>query len=290
MPTHNRGDRLNRAIKSVENQTFPNWELIVVDNRSTDNTKEVVSDFITKDDRIIYLYSPEKGVSSARNHGISTSKGSYVCFLDDDDLFLPNHLKVLEQSIIKNKFKEAFYKTFGILKFDSGVEEKQNLALLDKEENQVDYLLTHMTPINCICISKSILRKFKFDQSLVVAEDCHLWLRIASQYPVVCIPRYTCIYNIGSGSASAGSVRTYQLYIHSYKYIFKDINVKGSLKVETKNRILAKQYFWLMMEYANEKKLFELLKSYYMFVRLSKSLKELKTFLSVLKNSLGHTR
>lgn len=286
MPTFNRGHLIESAIRSVINQVYQSWELIIVDNASEDNTCGVIRDFSKTEKRIKYFYIPEKGVSKARNFGIQKAKGDFVCFLDDDDLYLPNFLLKLNEGILKHNSKKGFYRSFAILKNFNGNEHKQEIIFNSSAENNVQYLLTNMITPNCVCVSRKILDDYFFDSSLIVAEDCHLWLRIASEYPVICVPSHTSVYNIGSQTASTGSIQTYKRYIKSYQYIFNDKSVGKFLDKETMNRVLAKQYFWLMTEYGKERKLFKLVESYFMFVGLSKSLKEMRTFLSVLKDSL----
>lgn len=91
LPTFNRADVIGRAIKSVQAQTFTDWELIIVDDGSTDDTAMVVRDL---DPRIRYIYQDNKGVSSARNTGLDQSRGQYIAFLDSDDEWLPHFLEI----------------------------------------------------------------------------------------------------------------------------------------------------------------------------------------------------
>lgn len=101
MPTYNRAYIIRRAIHSVLNQTYTNFELIIIDDGSTDNTAEVVKSF--NDSRIIYIkHARNLGIASARNTGIGISQGEYIAFLDSDDEWLPNKLR--EQLIA---FEEA---------------------------------------------------------------------------------------------------------------------------------------------------------------------------------------
>ena len=88
IPTFNRRQLLKEAIESVLNQTYDNWELIIIDDQSTDNTKEMVESYIKKDKRIKYYLNPKKGGNAARNYGIMKAKGEYIAFLDDDDISL----------------------------------------------------------------------------------------------------------------------------------------------------------------------------------------------------------
>jgi glycosyltransferase involved in cell wall biosynthesis len=118
IPTYNRANLLPRAIKSVLNQTFQDFELIVVDDGSTDNTRKVVEEFQKGDSRVKYFYKENGGPGSARNFGLKNAKGNFVIFLDSDDMFLPY---ILEEEIEeKYKFQE-FVKNISQLSFGIGV-------------------------------------------------------------------------------------------------------------------------------------------------------------------------
>ncbi len=94
VPTYNREKLIPQAIDSVLAQTYKNWELIIVDDRSTDGTKELVKKYIEKDNRIKYILNTHnQGPSGARNQGLEIAKGEYIAFLDSDDVWRKNHLK-----------------------------------------------------------------------------------------------------------------------------------------------------------------------------------------------------
>jgi len=95
IPAYNQAKYLRDAIDSVLNQTFQDLELIIVDDGSTDETRDIVSSY--NHNKITYIYQENQGLSSARNTGIKSSNGSYLAFLDSDDLFLPN---IIEDQII----------------------------------------------------------------------------------------------------------------------------------------------------------------------------------------------
>src|SRR5438046_1054531 len=84
--TFNRAWCIERAIKSITGQTSKNWELLIIDDGSTDNTKEVVKPWLS-DQRIKYFFKKNEGVGSARNFGVSVAENKFVCFLDSDDEF-----------------------------------------------------------------------------------------------------------------------------------------------------------------------------------------------------------
>ena len=103
IPTYNRSNFIAAAIKSVLNQTYTNWELFIIDDGSTDNTKEVVSNF--NDPRILYKYQNNQERSAARNNGIKIAKGEWICFLDSDDAYKKHHLETFNLFIESNKIK-----------------------------------------------------------------------------------------------------------------------------------------------------------------------------------------
>ena len=100
-PTYNRADYLPDAIKCVQTQTFSNYEHIIVDDGSTDDTRQLVSEYAKADPRIVYIGQENKGRSIARNVGIDASKSGFICFLDSDDFWKPEHLEVLHKETSK---------------------------------------------------------------------------------------------------------------------------------------------------------------------------------------------
>ena len=101
LPTYNRDKFISSAIISVIKQHFTKWELIIIDDGSTDKTKDIVLSY--DDDRIFYYYQENQERSIARNNGISHAKGDWICFLDSDDAFKENHLSSFYETICKTK-------------------------------------------------------------------------------------------------------------------------------------------------------------------------------------------
>lgn len=102
-PTYNRSDLLKKAIESSLVQTFENWEMIIIDDNSSDNTEIVVQEYVKKDSRIKYYKNQGKGACAARNLGIEKATGEYIVFLDDDDEHLPHRFESQLAAIIKSK-------------------------------------------------------------------------------------------------------------------------------------------------------------------------------------------
>lgn len=103
VPAYNYANYLPECLDSVKAQSFQNWECIIIDNGSTDNTKEVVQKYVTNDSRFKYLYTENKGVSKARNLGVKNSSGEFILPLDADDKIHPSLLQKEVEQHQKNK-------------------------------------------------------------------------------------------------------------------------------------------------------------------------------------------
>jgi glycosyltransferase involved in cell wall biosynthesis len=109
LPTYNRAHLLSRAIESVLDQSYPHWELIVVDDGSTDSTLNVIQKFVNQDPRIRIIKKSHSGLSLTRNAGIHRAGGEYTGFLDSDDEFTKNHLQLRADYLQENKGIDLLY-------------------------------------------------------------------------------------------------------------------------------------------------------------------------------------
>lgn len=119
MPSYNQGPYLAEALNSVLAQTYTNWECIIVDDGSKDNTTEVSKAYCAKDSRFQYIYQENSGVSTARNNGIKHSKGEYILPLDGDDKIAPEFLELSLNEIVKDRNIRVVYtdvQYFGVRK------------------------------------------------------------------------------------------------------------------------------------------------------------------------------
>lgn len=191
LPTYNRAYLIKDTIQSVMNQSYTNWELLVVDDGSTDNTKEVVSSFT--DPRIRYIYQENAERSVGRNNGVRQAKGEWICFLDSDDYFLPDHLKAFNDFIEANHPGPSFLLTGGLEERDGEMIKK---PLYDQKSGvHPAYFIfqnTLVTPIS-VCIHKSCFDTHQFLEKYKKAywEDTHLWVRMALSFPLHQLPQYT---------------------------------------------------------------------------------------------------
>lgn len=247
IPVYNRSTLVKPAIESVLSQTFTEWELIIVDDASTDDSVKVIERYCSIDSRIILLkqtYNQERG--AARNCGIEAARGLYICFLDSDDAFCENHLQVFYDSV-KNSKSPAMYFTNSFLSLNGGLPSKKIVPKFEYKRAH-DYLLVYTPNPARVCIALSILKDFKFDPTIPGLEDIDLWLRIATKYPIEHIQEYTSIYNVHEGSYTIGDAKRYQKELKNFAHIFAKAELRGCLPFWGKRRLLSMCCFHLSQQ------------------------------------------
>lgn len=222
MPVYNRESKIANSINSVIAQSYENFELIIIDDHSTDNTKGVIEGFSNKDSRIKYFSNNGlKGVAATRNVGLKVAKGKYIAFLDSDDLWSENHLKrsieVLDDLNLKVCFSFWVEEDLnGNLKylFDEGAyKSKLNEAIknlnADEKNNSVifnnpDFLQYsilagfYCTHINTLVLERDVLEEIgMFDECLRASEDDDFEFNIFCKYKFALIKEYHFTYKQG---------------------------------------------------------------------------------------------
>ena len=181
IPTYNRAYFLKEAIESVLNQDYSDLELIVVDDGSTDNTKEVIESFKGK---LKYFYQSHKGVSCARNAGLKLAQGDFIAFLDSDDLWKKKKLKVQVEFMKSHSDIMVCYTEEIWIRKGIRVNPKK------KHKKYSGWIFDKVVPICLLSLSSTLFRKEIFDEvgifdeTLPVCEDYDLGLRIACKYPI----------------------------------------------------------------------------------------------------------
>jgi glycosyltransferase involved in cell wall biosynthesis len=201
MPAFNARLTILSSIQSVVEQTFTNWELIIVNDGSTDNTGEIVIAIQKFDQRIKLVAQSNKGLSAARNTGIKHASGKWICFLDSDDLWLPNKLTVQYQFHLKNNvsISHARYGTLtnGSIKFTRLYVKN----IYRKDGNLLPTLYwINLVGVLTVMVEKQLLEEIGgFDENLWTMEDIDLWIRIAKKnVSFGYIPDYLAIYRINT--------------------------------------------------------------------------------------------
>jgi glycosyltransferase involved in cell wall biosynthesis len=182
IPTYNRSHILLKTISSVLNQTFQNFEVIIVDDGSTDNTKNVVKAITESDSRVQYIYQKNAERANARNNGASKAKGEFFIFLDSDDYFEIEHLTKLNEFINLSNEKEALFFTNVKILNNGNI---STPPFFQTSISEIDFFLKNSIIPARVCLHNSILNRFQFDPDTIVVEDTVLWTEIASCYPII---------------------------------------------------------------------------------------------------------
>jgi len=198
IPTHNRAQLLPRAIESVLEQSCEDWELIIIDDGSTDDTRQVVADFT--DPRIQYIFQEHGERSKARNRGIVMAEGQYFCFLDDDDYLLPDHLANLEQAIQKHHFPRATFRVGMLLEREGKRQKTPNY--INSSSPPALFFLKNMAGMHSLCFHRDLLTAHQFDPRWHHFQDTHLLIRILLDFPFYQLKTYTAVYVLSSQMGS----------------------------------------------------------------------------------------
>jgi glycosyltransferase involved in cell wall biosynthesis len=182
IPTYNRADRIGNAITSVLKQLFADFELIIVDDGSTDNTESVVKGYA--DARVKYSRKSNEERAAARNAGVKASVGRYVTFLDSDDLLYPQHLTLALEEIKSLNEPEVYHQGYEVVDEKGRPLSKQNIT----KRTINDLLFTRGNVMSCIgvFVRRDVADGNRFDENrqLSGVEDWELWIRLAAQYPI----------------------------------------------------------------------------------------------------------
>ena len=202
IPLYNKAPYIRKALESVFAQTFKDWELIVVDDGSTDGSATICEKFIKEASQTIHntlyiIHQTNSGVSAARNNGVAASHGEFVCFLDADDWWEPTYLEKMAQLI--EDYPEAGLYASNYVYYKPG---KTRVAVNNIETGYINYPKAYyesnampVTSITAI-IPRNIFDKVGgFPLGIKLGEDFLLWAKIALQYPVAFLNEPLARYN-----------------------------------------------------------------------------------------------
>ena len=250
VPCYNQAQYLSEALQSVYNQTYKNWECIIVNDGSTDNTEEVALEWCKKDNRFKYLKKENGGLSSARNAGLNALKGEYIQFLDADD--------AIDKTKFSTQINELTNANSYVLSYSDYFASSET-NLLDplpsryltpkfKSANYLYELIANWQdklsiPCHCFLFKSDLFKKnnINFDESLPNHEDWDCWMEIFSLNPEVhFIDQKLAIYRIQSKSLcrDLGLMKKgYLLAINKQKNILKK-NVEAYKLLSIKYNII----------------------------------------------------
>jgi glycosyltransferase involved in cell wall biosynthesis len=203
IPTYNREKYLQEAVNSVINQSYKNFELIIVDDGSTDNTKLIIENYLS-DSRIRYIYQQNKGISAARNAGIMNASGKYLMFLDDDDYYMPHAIEKLLAFIKKQPENvKMVYGEIILLKNN-----QKSYTKIDKLRSKPGLFLMFLpgcritTPGQVIVETQVVKDVGTFDESYLRSNDYELWTKIILKYDIAKLEVPVMYYRIHEGQVT----------------------------------------------------------------------------------------
>lgn len=221
LPTFQRAHIISEAIESVRKQTYTSWELIIVDDGSTDNTAEIVKSYTEKDSRIIYFKQKNKGVAAARNAALEKATGNYVAFIDSDDLWVTDKLE--RQIKLINKSLDCVLISGDVSYPDGGTFFSRHP--LPAHINFKNLFIRNFIATSTVMLRREILNKIGFfNETIKSCEDYDLWLRIASDSTIDVIPEVFACYRTQPDSLTtdrftylASLLKIKSVYFHNPK-------------------------------------------------------------------------
>lgn len=183
IPTYNSADFLGEALQSVFDQTFDDYEIIVVDDGSTDNTRSLIERYAN---RIRYIYQDNGGASKARNRGIAGARGKYIAFLDADDRWEPDKLEKQVGILSANpELGMVFTDAVGFNENGPLPRTGQKKSLLMQGDVAQNIFMYSGVGTPSVMVRKTVFDRVGiFDEELFLAEDDNMWIRIAAEFPV----------------------------------------------------------------------------------------------------------
>jgi glycosyltransferase involved in cell wall biosynthesis len=246
MPAYNAASTIDAAIESVLSQTRPDFELLIVDDGSTDNTAARAQSRL-RDDRLRLLSQPNRGKSSARNAGVQAARGALVSFLDSDDLWLPQYLEVMAATLGANPTAAVAYTDAWLLD-DESRRIARSSAMSPWHPPTVpsepgSFLRALLRFGNFVFGGATVRRSTLgevggFRVELDGAEDFELWLRIAANgYRLVRCPTKLAIYRRSSGQATADPEMMRRFGNEVFRIVAEDYEIPDELRDLARQRL-----------------------------------------------------
>jgi len=267
VPLYNKFNEVERAIDSIFAQTLQDFELIIVDGGSTDGSLDVIKKY-ENDSRYYLIHQASKGVSGARNEGISSANAEFITFLDADDVWLPQYLEMIMK--LNQKYPKAgiFATAYYV---DNPQKNNRNIICCSDVTKTFEGLLPsyyhaistgpHPIITSGVGIPKSILNQIGgFDEKLSIGEDLDLWAKIALHYPIAYSATPLWIYYMGSTNNHLSTVKSKEkIEIPFLEYVHKNVQKSPQLYESQNNISLYIAYLYILqaqeLAYAGNKKM-----------------------------------
>lgn len=203
VPLYNKQSHIRETIESILSQTYQNFEIIVVNDGSKDNSLKIAESI--KDDRIQIINQKNQGVSVARNNGIRKSKANYIALLDADDIWLPDFLETIHKMTIEYPDAGIYATKYELVNKNGEHKQISIKALLSTDDNYVGIIPNYFKSVtlgdlpvcaSAVCIPKKIFieNNIWFPIAQKYGEDQHVWARVAMKYKVAYNTKVCALY------------------------------------------------------------------------------------------------
>ena len=234
IPLYNKEKYIQNTLNCIFNQSFDNFEVIVVNDGSTDGSLEILKKF--SDHRLKIIHEKNQGVSVARNTGMENAKADYICFLDADDTWKENHLQTFYDTI--TKFPEA---KMYCNRYITQISKKTFIKniFIDIDENYEGYvtdffkssLINRVALTSAVCIHKDIFNEIGgFNINVSSGQDLEYWIKIAIKYKIAITKNNTLIYNFLEENISLSKTHINNKTIPNFSQFLSDEKINKSLK------------------------------------------------------------
>ncbi len=252
MPNYNFGRFIGEAISSVSKQNYRNYELLVIDNGSTDQSQDVINYWASKDEnRIRPYFVPRKGLSFARNLGLSLCKGDIITFLDSDDVWHEDYLATIAEHFEKNPSANVVYTNAELFQSDSAERLGDWFDPKYIREPLSGFVAEHLfkqgnfVPIDTAAIKRDVLKKAGgFDERFRLAEDLDFWMRVSRYFSFDYVDKELCRIRRHSANSSFLPSNAFQV-LRVYR---KNLALHPELAESLGNRVINQRLYALYYE------------------------------------------
>lgn len=249
LPTYNRVTMLPEAIESVLDQTYHDWELIVIDDGSTDQTPAYLHRVGRAHRCITLIRVKHGGVSGARNAGLRVANGRYLAFLDDDDRWMPT--KLATQAAYLESHPEV-----ALVYAQAHVVDGGGRVTGRKPSGAAGPTFDELVDGNCIPLLTVVVRRQclevvgGFDPALYISQDYDLWLRVARQFPIAYLPEPMAVYRVHGANMSRQTRARYADHLKIYeKCLTQETNPDRAGRL--RSRLASTHYLLARMEFSS---------------------------------------
>lgn len=235
MSVFNDENYVSEAIESILNQSYKEFEFIIINDGSTDKTLEIIINYIKKDNRIILIDQKNKGLTESLNIGIRKAKGKYIARMDSDDISHP--LRFLKQIEFLEKNNDYALLGCNVVKIDENSKEiEKNTTKYKYEDICQRFKFGNCIAHGSVMINKQLLgNMLEYDESFKYSQDYRLWAKIAKNHKIANTTEHLYHLRLHDGSISKTKLEEQAIYAGTISYEFESGEEINNMKIELKN-------------------------------------------------------